>query len=462
MAGALVLMSVSGHTSYAFAQEAQGWSDVQYVFRDASGLADVKPASIVADSTGTAHLFWFFKADRDDRSTWSINYASYRNGVWSEPNDILLTPGGGAGGPRAKASPDGRLHVIWVSRGRLWYSHSRAETAWDAKSWTIPMSIASGPQGADIAVDSGNRLHVVYAIGGSGQPVYYMNSQDGIDWPLPTIAHELTAEGASPAVPRLSVDGKGRIHITWTEYRVPGGWPPLGQWYARSVDDGATWEKAIQVGELDQGQGTIHAIGDNEIHLVWRGRSRAGNTYHQWSNDGGGTWQGPTAFDPDGGFSGGQSLASDSAGNLHLVRGDGGYQRWDGSEWTPVPALFTDSGETGTLAIGLGNRIHWVNTSSSSSETAAVMHRVASTTAQALAARSLATPVIFQAPVVEPSRPAISPTSPSHDMPVPLGGTESQPARISAADPLLAGTISAFLITGAVLVLARGILRRGP
>jgi hypothetical protein len=140
---------------------------------------------------------------------------------------------------------------------------------------------------------------------------------------------------------------------------------------------------------MEQGQGAVLAIDNDEVHLVWRGTSAAGNTYHQWSDDGGKTWRTPVIFDPDGGFSGRQSLAADSAGNVYLVRSDGGFQVWEKGVWSPIPALFADSGEIGTIAIGLGNQIHWINTTQAGVQPAVVWHRVKVSSAAAIPPQEL-------------------------------------------------------------------------
>jgi len=351
-------------------------SDLETIFSDTSGNADTKPAAIVTDPSGAAHLFWLNQQNRNDTSTWSIYYSHWQDGQWSAPTDVLITPGGGAGAPRVVYHPEGRLQVIWGDQRNLWHSSAYANQANSAQFWSKPELIASEVIDYDIAVNLTGVLHVVYANGKPAGPLFYLNSIDGKFWSQPIPILISSPLEVTPNIPRISIDGKGRIHVVWTEYQLPGGWPPTGFKYIQSEDSGFTWVNELPLGIGEQGQGTVLAVGDDQIHIVWRGSSAAGNSYHQYSADGGKSWIGPEIFDPDGGFSGGQSLALDSAGNIHLVRSDGGYQIWKNGLWSPVPALFADSGEIGTLAIGLGNQVHWVNTTPASDKNGFVWHRL--------------------------------------------------------------------------------------
>lgn len=446
-------------TSPVVAQGPEEWSDLNIVFQDDSGIAATKPAIVVTDRTGAAHLLWLYKEDANNRDTWAISYAFWRDGIWSEPNDVLITPGGGAGEPRAVIGLDDQLHMIWSDQRTIWYSKSPIQTAADARSWTEPVPIVSGALEADLGFDDEGRLHLVFVTGEPKGPVLYLESVDSGGWSTPVEIYAGAPDNVTSMHPRVSTDDNARLHVTWTEYRLPSGWPPLGQLYARSEDGGENWNSVLQVAVGEQGQGTVLAVREDEVHLVWRGTSDAGNTYHQWSKDGGRTWREPVVVDPDGGFSGLQSLAVDSSGGIHLVRGDGGYQHWQDGIWEPVPALFADEGETGTLAIGPDDRIHWINTFPSSSETAIVMHRTA----------LIDVPEISPTPLPNPTRTPQPSRTPS---PVPQTDQTSTPTapevrsdlssltedESSPAQLLIVGAVPATVLIGAVFVV--GALRK--
>jgi hypothetical protein len=389
----IFLTVLLGQHSRTAAQGQNDWSPLETVYANESGRQEVRPAQIVTDSEGNAHLFWLQKFDKDDPSNWYISYSHWNGGTWSPVNDVLQTPGGGAGAPLVILTTDGKLHVFWADSGSVWVSEAPLHDAPNAQAWSVPFPISSnGALELDVALDQAGAIHLVYASGEMGGELYYQQSADGLFWATERIVHIGSDRTRTAMHPQIAVDDQLRLHVVWTEYELPEGWPPLGQYYAKSVDGGYTWSVPRVLGEGEEGQGTVLAVGDNQVHIVWRGTSGAGNTYHLWSEDGGDSWNGPRVFDSDGGFSGVQSLAADSAGNIHLVRGDGGYQTWDGQNWSPVPALFAGSGETGTLAIGLGNQIHWVNTTTSGDERAIVWHRSGMAAAPALPPEPLPSP----------------------------------------------------------------------
>jgi len=410
-----ILLITSIFSPITIASATINCSDAEIIFQDLSGVAEVKPAVLVTDPSGAAHLFWLYKVNKHDPETWSIDYKKWAKGNWTEESDILITPGGGAGAPRAVYTHNGRLHVIWADLYALWYSSVAVQDASYARSWTAPTLIASNVIDADIAADSTNRLHVVFASGQPTGPIYYINSQDGINWSKASIVYQDAPVEATSGEVRLSVDEAKRIHVTWTENQLPGGWPPSGQWYARSEDDGETWGDYKKVGDGEQGQGAILAVGENDVHLVWRGTSGTGNSYYTASKDGGKSWIDPIIFDPDGGFSGNHTLAVDSAGNLHLGRADGGYQVYQNGVWSPVPALFADSGEIGTIAIGLGNEVHWINTTPAGEKEAIIYHRLCKSDSPAVAAADLPGETFVKPSEELPLTPPTAPPPPTSD-----------------------------------------------
>ena len=427
-------------------------SDMEVVFSDLNDKAEVKHAVIVADSTGAAHLFWLYQQSNDDSSTWSINYARWENGTWSAPTDILLVPGGGPGEPHALYRSNGYLYVFWIDAGSIWYSSAPVTSASDIKTWSSPTPIISSAIDMDISIDEFDRFHLVYATGQPGGPLYYLNSEEGENWSPSVLVYQDAPQDATSNIPRISV-ANNRINITWTLYKIPEGWPPLGQLYSSSPDDGITWSSAIMIGEGEQGQGGILAF-DDQIHIVWRGTSAAGNTYHMWSLNGGQTWLGPGIFDPDGGFSGAQSLAVDSGKKVHLVRADGGYQIWDGNQWAPVPAQFADSGEIGTLAIGLGNEVHWINSTPTDAQGAMIWHRLCLSDTPKIDSEEI--PLLKTKSVAETSISTQVPLQPTTSA---IGNSEVNILNQNTGTPII---IAAITVIGffAVILIFRMIIKR--
>jgi hypothetical protein len=438
---------------------------IEIVFQDLSGVADVRPASAVTDSSGTVHLFWLYRQDREDRLTWTIQYTAWTPlsndsgidggeaaGNWFEPVDVLVTPGGGAGAPVAVYTLDGRLHVAWADN-RVWYASVPVLDAGNVRAWSHPRAIGGDALHLDLAADLAGQIHMVYSTGQARGPIYYLFLKPGADWSVPSLVSLDAPADESTGNPQVSVDGRGRIHVTWMAQTLPDGWPPNGQWYTRSIDGGLTWEPPFAVGVGEQGDGTILSAGEGAVHLVWRGTSASGGTYHRWSDNGGATWSPAEMFDPDGGFSGVQSLAIDSAGALHLVRSDGGYQTWANGRWDPVPALFADSGETGTLVIGLGNQVHWINTTPSESSQAIVWHRLCRAAAPASAPQAVPTTMPSPTPILPENRvpimvePIVTATPPPG-----LSQGELNPPGASVGLPMFIGVLPVIVLVFGVMI----------
>lgn len=458
---ALLLLVAITDAAPAEAAAAPECSEQETVFEDPSGRAYLRRSAIVVDASGVAHLFWLYQPDKDNPSDMSIMYAHWKDGDWSEANDVLRTPGGGLGWPRAVATSDGQIHIIWTAGGqRLWYSSAPAEQASDARSWRAPITIGYDPLGGDIATDKVGTLHVVYTTGQPTAPVYYIQSAGGTHWSDPVQVFGYAPEYAGSGGVRIAVDGRGRLHVVWDTATLPNGWPLLGEWYARSENGGASWSDALQLGSGEQGEGAVVAVGDDEIHIVWRGSSGAGKTYHQWSADGGASWWGPTVFDPDGGFSGPQNLVVDSAGDVHLVRSDGGYQWWDGLRWSPVPATFADSGEPAAAAVGLGNQLHYIN-SRMEGPGVSIWHRICLLESPAIPAVPLPEYERSVAPTPAGIEELASRATPDTVTASPIGAIDKEPPVSSLSQGL--GPLLGILLTAALMIgiVVAQVLRQG-
>ena len=165
---------------------------------------------------------------------------------------------------------------------------------------------------------------------------------------------------------RIVVDEAGRIHVGLTlrseEYGV---YSEVG--YVRSVDGGQNWgdyRRVELMGTAYQGVSTLtpYAFGADEIHLTWHDPRRM----HQWSYDGGETWDQPIEIMPLGAaFGGANMLAKDSAGVLHVVTAvaNGVFSAaWDGTRWMAYEQIETRQMDPHgqQLIVCQGNQLHVV------------------------------------------------------------------------------------------------------
>jgi hypothetical protein len=433
---------------------AEGWSEPILLFQTSG---HVYWPTIASDPMGAVHVLWSYRPSEDDQEGSTIYYTRWDGRSWSEPNDVLTSPGGGgANGPRATIDHNGMLHVIWSGpNNALYYSSAHASQAGSARAWIPPRAIGSSFGEADILADASGTLHVAYPQGGEPSTLFYINSPDGGGtWSHPVQVFNTAGQEAIPLQARLAVDGRGRIHMTWWLNQLPDGWPPLGAFYARSTDGGRTWSDALQFAEKDHGQPGIAAIGDDLVHLVWRSRAGGDGTWHQWSSDGGQTWSAPVRFDTYSGFSGPQALAVDSAGTLHFISSSVNYNYWTGSNWAysprsvdliPVQAT-GGGGQTAQVAVSEGNVLHVVYETGT-----AIGYLTRRTSAPHIPPQPLPTPASTLTPPPASTGVAISST-PTLTVRAWPAGAKVEPVATSPAFPLLAGLLPAALLVGIVIL----------
>ena len=173
-------------------------------------------------------------------------------------------------------------------------------------------------------------------------------------------------------LPRWAVGDSGTLHVTWSEFSLPEGWPPVGVFYTRSDDGSGDWLAPEQLSDTRQSYSNLVSVGENEIHVVWDATDPSGR-FHRWSRDGGRSWSELVKLSPDGGMTQGwPSVAADSAGRVHFAGFGGGsagerwsdmwYHKWDRSSWSQ-PFLLSP-GESGwytgypSMVSTNGNEIH--------------------------------------------------------------------------------------------------------
>lgn len=318
----------------------------------------VNQPALVANPDGRLHLFWGVTPLEDS----AIYYMELVDGVWSDPVDILLGPNLQMHNFGASAVMDSRgyLHIIW-NNGGLYYSSAQAIEAGDPRAWADPVEIVALANDGRLFVDSNDRLHVVYVSSQDVTTLSYINCESAAcSWTAPSIV-TLASQGEAVRLPHLWVSAEGVLHATWGQVQLPDGWPPTGVYYARSLDDGATWSQSVQLGGEGQGNPAIIGLEEDELHLVWLATHPG--RYHTRSLDGGITWASSQEFTPvySGMLVGYVDLVLDSAQQIHLfVEGSNipMHSVWDGRQWSSFESI--GRGESAMAAITHGNLLHFV------------------------------------------------------------------------------------------------------
>jgi hypothetical protein len=329
--------------------------------------------ALVADRAGGLHLF--YPHQPDESSSYGIDYVHWNGSEWSQPVSVLVNPDGSdASHVRAAVDAGQVIHLVWAGGlYRLYYASVPAALAGSVQAWSKPEAIATAITEATIVAGSDGALTVAYADDPDLGRVSLIRSEDGgTTWSSP-VPVAFTAPGTVPGEVSLAVDGAGRFHVTWTEHTLPSGSPLTGVFYTRSLDGGLNWESPLLVDGERHGEIGVAAVGDDQVHLVWRSNIGGDGTFHQWSGDGGETWSLPDVYDDRGGMSGLPSFAMDSAGALHYVIGPGFVATWRDGTLGPYVGVAGEELRTGlnqgerwtyperaVIAITTGNRLHVV------------------------------------------------------------------------------------------------------
>jgi hypothetical protein len=180
------------------------------------------------------------------------------------------------------------------------------------------------------------------------------------------VAPAANVNGAPDAV-RIAAGPDGSLHVVWSEYQLPGGWPPLGLYYARSTDGGQLWTAPLRFAGGEYNQPNVLTGPDGQVYLAWTGAAGTGGKYFQESLNGGNTWEPQVDILPrgsGGGSEGAPVLKLDSAGGIHMLFSNLGcvwhVSRSERSWSAPECASGTlpQDIEEPTLDIGLGNQAH--------------------------------------------------------------------------------------------------------
>jgi hypothetical protein len=342
---------------------------------------------LTTDAAGVVHAVWNGASNTDpDVDAYSasdmIYYARFDGASWTEPVNVLATPGGRrANRPVVAAGSDGTLYVAWLSSGDIYLSSAPADSASSVWAWAAPQVIFGGanlPYWVDLKADERGVLHLalvkelvdVFVI------AYSQSDNGGRSW---SRSVEVSAAKASVAArnPRLAVGQDGTLHATWAEVQLPDGVPPLGVFYARSIDNGQSWSEPLQMAGEGYGRTNVGLSDENTVHLVWSGTVGYEGRYNVWSADGGQKWTEtgrlPGLEESFGtGFS---EMVLDSTGVLHLATGinQQRYLTWRDGIWS-TPEKIADvvhgreidrEGGMPRIALSEGNRLlvlyhdHW-------------------------------------------------------------------------------------------------------
>jgi hypothetical protein len=311
----------------------KNWFSVPKVWSDPVTLSvkseTISSLSSVSDTKGVMHSTWAQSSiSGDGTKKIAINYARWDGKEWTRPSLIMPSLQGVPVQMSFAIDPDDRLMLTWVDgdSGDLIFSWANADRANLASEWETPVILPSPSNlvvSSDILVDGSGRIVVVYSIAvNEDRGIYAVQSTDtGKTWSEPVrVFDAVSANWERIGNPKIGLTRDGVLHVIFTRNTVRAG-QPVGLYYSRSVDGGATWEEAQILSEKDIQWSDIAYYGEKTVQVVWQ--EFDGLVYanlSQVSQDSGLTWGPMRSVTEVNTSSTPVALATSASGNLHFIQ----------------------------------------------------------------------------------------------------------------------------------------------
>ncbi len=253
--------------------------------------------------------------------------------------------------PQVVVAPSGTVHLIWEDGGKLYHAWRTREGGWQG-----PRFVYLGVT-PSLALDSYERLHMVFAQKVQDNFEIYHVVFDGQRWSLPRNVSHTSGNSYSPS---LTVAPDGTLHVVWND-KTPG----------KDVIYHATLESNIWVDyPLTSAWGkapTLYVTTSRIFHLLWQGNSLQGKSdvFHLQGQSS--IWQLPENIsDSQGAHSVGVQGVLDPQNRLHVVWNEQqpeGYQVYYtfgyGDGWLlPQPLSPVGASDASVGLSEYGNYIH--------------------------------------------------------------------------------------------------------
>ena len=197
------------------------WEKPVQISQGAASGVQAFYTSIAVDGDNKVHLVW--QADMNGYSSPKIFYAKY-DGSWSLPVIISTLPYSMY--PCIAVDSKNYLHVVWTSGSNTIYGERKVWYTKYNGAWQAPIAISTKPElngyymdNPCIAVDSGDNLHVVWDGICSSIPSYNQIwfTNYTTSWSAPIrISNATGMISSSQECPSIAVDSNNRIHVMWT------------------------------------------------------------------------------------------------------------------------------------------------------------------------------------------------------------------------------------------------------
>jgi len=266
---------------------------------------------IARDSNGTLYCV-FYRARTTDAKTNIVCGKSTDNGTTWTCYNITNDGTYAKLYPSIAIDSNNKLHVVWQgynvirpARYQIEYSNSiDGGITWSTK-YNISRNIAYHQYAPSIAIDSSNVLYVVWygtwsagAPGSSTNIRFSKSTNSGLTWSLVT---NITAVANNKLYPSIAIDSNNKLHVVWQGYNSVQTAKYQIE-YSNSTNGGTTWSTKYNISRniatYNQLAPSIAINSTNGLYVVWHGMHSGSTTYNMVrfskSTNSGLTWSTPT------------------------------------------------------------------------------------------------------------------------------------------------------------------------
>lgn len=312
----------------------------------AAGLSELSSLRMISDDQERLHVVWSERATNSQANGEgnALNYARWEIDRWIVSPDVLVPPSGIVKEMDIAIDSRERLFIVWSGgqSGEIYYSWANASLANSPSEWATPIplpSIQNVGSAPEILIDETGTIYVTFAISlNESRGIYLVKSTDGGNtWSGPiSIFNGVAAGWEMVDQPHISRTSKGFLHVIWTRNTLPGGSGPMALFYSRSDDRGETWTEAEVVVEDPTMWSQIQGVGESFVHRMWQEtRNDLTVIWFEVSLDNGLTWSRPTNISGLGTNRGSAAVVQDDVGRLQVLHlSEGGSENLILREWS--------------------------------------------------------------------------------------------------------------------------------
>ena len=299
------------------------WSNPVVISSKVNQLSSI---SLICGEKQTPHLFWLQNDTSPTSVKSAIMYSSWDGQAWLQPIEIVTADNNLILSFNAVADR-GKIFLVWEIgvTGQVFFSLVDETEALLPSAWSDPVQLTqdqAGGSSPNISVGNQGNIYVTYTVPvNDNRGVYFVKSEDsGINWSSSISLGSPTSDWNVIDKSSLYSISTNLLNMLWVEHPIDGRNGTAKIFSDMSLDNGKTWVEPKIVAEGDISWAKLYAVSGGVLHRFWQNMDQNHNyvTWHQFSVDGGISWNLPT--NPFGVVSpfGASTVASDNKGNIYL------------------------------------------------------------------------------------------------------------------------------------------------